>query len=266
VVWLTLVCTRKMLCLISRYQLGGLGNYWPLFVSTLVGNSDEARQCNSHPCLFRWRSSTWHMQPTDYPLLPFKMRFPSPIQIVCLVVPMVELTTHTRMPVYPVGNVCISILHTPGDDPTMYEQARCTCLLSSFSLESGANFDCCNLYRENKAVRQLLTLSLNHVGFVSQLSDWCDRMRVHESVKQPLGLCPLDIVCTWTSSPKRNPWHWLLQQSLSWSWLPPASSLVLDVTYSAQPLGDLSIRSNMVGLASRTSTISSLTRPIPYWI
>jgi ubiquitin-conjugating enzyme E2 G2 len=25
--------------------------------------------------------------------------------------------------VYPDGNVCISILHTPGDDPTMYEQA-----------------------------------------------------------------------------------------------------------------------------------------------
>lgn len=26
-------------------------------------------------------------------------------------------------PVYPDGTVCISILHTPGDDPTMYEQA-----------------------------------------------------------------------------------------------------------------------------------------------
>ena len=25
--------------------------------------------------------------------------------------------------VYPDGNVCISILHSPGDDPTMYEQA-----------------------------------------------------------------------------------------------------------------------------------------------
>jgi len=25
--------------------------------------------------------------------------------------------------VYPDGNVCISILHTPGDDPTMYELA-----------------------------------------------------------------------------------------------------------------------------------------------
>jgi hypothetical protein len=28
-----------------------------------------------------------------------------------------------RPPVYPDGTVCISILHTPGDDPTMYEQA-----------------------------------------------------------------------------------------------------------------------------------------------
>lgn len=28
-----------------------------------------------------------------------------------------------RAPVYPDGNVCISILHTPGDDPTMYEKA-----------------------------------------------------------------------------------------------------------------------------------------------
>jgi ubiquitin-protein ligase len=26
-------------------------------------------------------------------------------------------------PVYPDGNVCISILHTPGEDPLMYEQA-----------------------------------------------------------------------------------------------------------------------------------------------
>ena len=27
------------------------------------------------------------------------------------------------MAVYPDGKVCISILHTPGDDPTMYESA-----------------------------------------------------------------------------------------------------------------------------------------------
>jgi len=29
----------------------------------------------------------------------------------------------TAYSVYADGNVCISILHTPGDDPTMYEQA-----------------------------------------------------------------------------------------------------------------------------------------------
>jgi len=30
---------------------------------------------------------------------------------------------HLFCTVYADGNVCISILHTPGDDPTMYEQA-----------------------------------------------------------------------------------------------------------------------------------------------
>ena len=89
------------------------------------------------------------------------------------------------MTVYADGNVCISILHTPGDDPTMYEQASErwspvqsvekvilsvismlageseTCDIvsdqtadistSEPNLESGANIDCCKLYRENKA-------------------------------------------------------------------------------------------------------------------
>ena len=32
-------------------------------------------------------------------------------------------STPGAFPVYPDGNVCISILHTPGDDPLMYEQA-----------------------------------------------------------------------------------------------------------------------------------------------
>jgi len=31
--------------------------------------------------------------------------------------------TDEQRTVYPDGNVCISILHAPGDDPTMYEQA-----------------------------------------------------------------------------------------------------------------------------------------------
>jgi ubiquitin-conjugating enzyme E2 G2 len=92
--------------------------------------------------------------------------------------------THT---VYADGNVCISILHTPGDDPTMYEQAserwspvqsvekvilsvismlagkyfKSLCELIGMAyqvviqylepnLESGANIDCCKLYRDNR--------------------------------------------------------------------------------------------------------------------
>jgi ubiquitin-conjugating enzyme E2 G2 len=34
-----------------------------------------------------------------------------------------SLLVLTAYVVYADGNVCISILHTPGDDPTMYEQA-----------------------------------------------------------------------------------------------------------------------------------------------
>jgi ubiquitin-conjugating enzyme E2 G2 len=35
----------------------------------------------------------------------------------------ISLLALTADLVYADGNVCISILHTPGDDPTMYEQA-----------------------------------------------------------------------------------------------------------------------------------------------
>lgn len=105
--------------------------------------------------------------PTDYPLSPFKMRFDPPIY-------------HPN--IYPDGNVCISILHTPGDDPTMYEQASerwspvqsvekvilsVISMLAEPNLESGANIDCCKLYRENKAEYE---------------------RRVRESIKQQLGL------------------------------------------------------------------------------
>lgn len=83
--------------------------------------------------------------------------------------------------------MCISILHTPGDDPTQYEQASerwspvqsvekvilsvvsmlagmATYLRTSAdaadlpishaepNLESGANIDCCKLYRDNREV------------------------------------------------------------------------------------------------------------------
>jgi ubiquitin-conjugating enzyme E2 G2 len=106
--------------------------------------------------------------------------------------------THHRI-VYADGNVCISILHTPGDDPTHYEQASERwspvqsvekVILSVISmlagnafltlrysinpnnntepnLESGANIDCCKLYRENKAEYERI---------------------VRESIKEQLGL------------------------------------------------------------------------------
>lgn len=93
-------------------------------------------------------------------------------------------------PVYADGNVCISILHT-GEDRTGYELASerwspvqsvekvilsVISMLAGMSLsyathdiivpdinpphlepnlESGANIDCCKLYRENKPVRNL---------------------------------------------------------------------------------------------------------------
>ena len=105
--------------------------------------------------------------PSDYPLNPFKMKFDPPL-------------LHPN--VYADGNVCISILHSPGDDPNMYELASerwspvqsvekvllsVISMLAEPNLESGANVDCCKLYRENKeeyerqvraSVRELLGL------------------------------------------------------------------------------------------------------------
>ncbi|KAG8813758.1 Ubiquitin-conjugating enzyme E2 7 [Serendipita sp. 401] len=90
--------------------------------------------------------------PSDYPLSPFKMRFEPPL-------------FHPN--VYADGNVCISILHT-GEDRTGYELASerwspvqsvekvilsVISMLAEPNLESGANIDCCKLYRENKPVR-----------------------------------------------------------------------------------------------------------------
>ncbi|KAG8996373.1 Ubiquitin-conjugating enzyme E2 7 [Tulasnella sp. JGI-2019a] len=89
--------------------------------------------------------------PTDYPLNPFKMKFEPPL-------------FHPN--VYADGNVCISILHAPGDDPHGYELSSerwspvqsvekvllsVVSMLAEPNLESGANIDCCKLYRENKA-------------------------------------------------------------------------------------------------------------------
>ncbi|KIM24516.1 hypothetical protein M408DRAFT_331745 [Serendipita vermifera MAFF 305830] len=87
--------------------------------------------------------------PNDYPLSPFKMKFDPPL-------------LHPN--IYADGNVCISILHT-GVDRTGYEQASerwspvqsvekvllsVISMLAEPNLESGANIDCCKLYREDK--------------------------------------------------------------------------------------------------------------------
>lgn len=144
-------------------------------------------------------------QPTDYPLSPFKMKFDPP-----LFHPNSESCerhlarkAHLFLAVYADGNVCISILHTPGDDPTMYEQASerwspvqsvekvilsvismlagawntksavimlrivSDIYLAEPNLESGANIDCCKLYRDNKPEYERL---------------------VRESIKEQLGL------------------------------------------------------------------------------
>ena len=62
-----------------------------------------------------------------------------------------HLSSHNsndKCTVYPDGNVCISILHAPGDDPTMYESASERCspvqsvekvILSVISMLAGAS-------------------------------------------------------------------------------------------------------------------------------
>ncbi|KAL5476213.1 hypothetical protein EMCRGX_G026129 [Ephydatia muelleri] len=88
--------------------------------------------------------------PTDYPLSPPQMKFISEM-------------FHPN--VYPDGRVCISILHTPGEDPLGYEksserwspvQSIEKILLSVVSMlaepndESGANVDASKMWRENR--------------------------------------------------------------------------------------------------------------------
>lgn len=89
--------------------------------------------------------------PTDYPLSPPKMKIVSEM-------------FHPN--VYPDGRVCISILHTPGDDPLGYEtaaerwspvQSIEKILLSVVSMlaepndESGANVDACKMWRDDRS-------------------------------------------------------------------------------------------------------------------
>ncbi|KAI9598091.1 ubiquitin-conjugating enzyme/RWD-like protein [Syncephalis fuscata] len=104
--------------------------------------------------------------PRDYPLSPPTMTFTSSI-------------FHPN--VYPNGEVCISILHAPGDDPNMYESASERwspvqsvekILLSVISMlaepndESGANIDACKIWRTdreqfNQRVRECVRQSLD---------------------------------------------------------------------------------------------------------
>ncbi|AAW43544.1 hypothetical protein CNBE3020 [Cryptococcus deneoformans B-3501A] len=88
--------------------------------------------------------------PSDYPLNPFTMTFDPPL-------------LHPN--IYPNGLVCISILHPPGDDPMQYESASerwspvqgvrsvllsVLSMLAEPNIESGADIECCKLYRDNK--------------------------------------------------------------------------------------------------------------------
>ncbi|CAG0917918.1 unnamed protein product [Notodromas monacha] len=88
--------------------------------------------------------------PSDYPLSPPKMQF----------------TCEMFHPnIYPDGRVCISILHSPGDDPTGYEssserwspvQSVEKILLSVVSMlaepndESAANLDAAKMWRDDR--------------------------------------------------------------------------------------------------------------------
>ncbi|XP_018007427.1 ubiquitin-conjugating enzyme E2 G2 [Hyalella azteca] len=104
--------------------------------------------------------------PTDYPLSPPKMQFTCDI-------------FHPN--IYSDGRVCISILHSPGEDPMGYEssaerwspvQSVEKILLSVISMlaepnaESSANVDAAKLWRDNRAqferqARRLVRSTLN---------------------------------------------------------------------------------------------------------
>lgn len=105
--------------------------------------------------------------PQDYPLSP----------------PTLTFTPSVLHPnVYPNGEVCISILHSPGEDPNMYELAEerwspvqsvekillsVMSMLSEPNIESGANIDACILWRDNKPEYERLvkTSILQSLGF-----------------------------------------------------------------------------------------------------
>ncbi|QEU62780.1 Ubc7 [Kluyveromyces lactis] len=105
--------------------------------------------------------------PKDYPLNPPKLTFQPSI-------------LHPN--IYPNGEVCISILHSPGSDPNMYEHEcerwspvqsvekillSVMSILSEPNIESGANIDACILWRDNRPEfeRQVKLNLLKSLGF-----------------------------------------------------------------------------------------------------
>ncbi|ODQ77993.1 hypothetical protein BABINDRAFT_163043 [Babjeviella inositovora NRRL Y-12698] len=105
--------------------------------------------------------------PTDTPyengVFPATMTFPKDYP---LAPPTLKFTPALLHPnIYKDGTVCISILHSPGDDPNQYErpeerwspvQSIEKILLSVVSMlaepncESGANIDACKLWRDDR--------------------------------------------------------------------------------------------------------------------
>lgn len=84
--------------------------------------------------------------------------------------------------IYANGEVCISILHAPGDDPNMYESASerwspvqsvekillsVISMLAEPNVESGANIECCvgsHLVRPNAGQLTMVCVHRNCIG------------------------------------------------------------------------------------------------------
>ena len=106
--------------------------------------------------------------PKDYPLSPPKMKFLGEIwhpNGICCEKLVSCSCADFNCPVYPNGEVCISILHPPGDDPNHYEQASERwspiqsvekILISVMSMlaepndESPANVEAAKMWRERR--------------------------------------------------------------------------------------------------------------------
>lgn len=108
----------------------------------LEGPSDTAYENGVFPAKLTF--------PKDYPLSPPTLKFDPPI-------------LHPN--VYADGEVCISILHPPGEDPNQYERPEerwspvqsiekillsVVSMLAEPNVESGANIDACKLYRDDR--------------------------------------------------------------------------------------------------------------------